>query len=163
MRVIIDNINKMDMLERKIDKLCKEMEEINKLINEMKSETPKEYKDPSLNKSIKKKIIVIDDRTKWKRGIYEQIKIITNKKHLFNKRSEVLHYIYNYMRKNYGIVWEQDVKEYKEKFETDYKPQTIDVIYFNKIYKSIFESILIDMVVNIESKIDKSCFFSIKN
>ena len=52
------------------------------------------------------------------------------------------------MRKNYGIVWEQDIKEYKEQFEIDYKPKTIDIVYNDKTYKSIFEAILFDLIEN---------------
>ena len=160
MRAIIDShINKMEIVESKIDKLYKDMEEIKKLLSEMKSELSKEYKGTFSNKSIKKKIVVIDDRTKWKRKIYDQIRSLINTDHSFRKRSEVLCYIYNYMRKNYGIVWEQDIKVYKEQYGIDYKPKTIDVVYENKIYKSIFESVLIDMIANVQSKVGESCSF----
>ena len=52
------------------------------------------------------------------------------------------------MRKNYGIVWEQDIREYKERFGIDYKPKTIDVVYDNMTYRSIFEAVLFDIIAN---------------
>ena len=54
------------------------------------------------------------------------------------------------MRNNYGIVWEQEVREYKERYNCEHKPRTIDVVYNNETYKSIFESVLVDLVGNTE-------------
>ena len=138
---------KLNNIDNKLDELQKDMEEIWGLLAEMKSNLQKSYTSGNIRKK-KNKIIVVDKRSMWKRKIYEQIKILIDAKYSFRKRSEVLHYIYNYMRRNYGIVWEQDVKEYKEYFNMDCKPKTIDVVYNNETYRSIFEAILIDMVVN---------------
>lgn len=144
-------IKKFNEIDNKLDELQKDMEEIWDLLTEMKSDLKSDFTKSSYSEKHTKKenkIIVVDKKSVWKRKIYEQIKILIDAKCSFRKRSEVLHYIYNYMRRNYGIVWEQDVKEYKEYFNMDCKPKTIDVVYNNETYRSIFEAILIDMVVN---------------
>lgn len=139
-----------DDIEHKLEVLQKDMEEINSLLNEMKTDLLSIYGKSSSKKTIrsKKKVIVVDDRIKWRREINGQIRILISGGSSFRKRSEVLHYIYNYMRKNYGIVWEQDIREYKERFEIDYKPKTIDVVYDNMTYRSIFEAVLFDIIAN---------------
>ena len=50
------------------------------------------------------------------------------------------------MNKNYGIVWEQEVIDYKNSYDLDYRPSTIDIVYNNETYRSIFDSILIDLI-----------------
>ena len=127
------------------------MEEISSLIYEMKADLLDIYRKPPSKKSIrsKKKSVIVDDRIKWRREINKQVRVFLSKDCTFNKRSEVFHHIYNYMRKNYGIVWEQDIREYKERFDMDYKPKTIDVVYDNETYRSIFEAVLIDMIENV--------------
>jgi hypothetical protein len=139
-----------DDIEHKLEVLQKDMEEINSFLNEMKTDLLSIYGKSSSKKTIrsKKKVIVVDDRIKWRREINGQIRILISGGSSFRKRSEVLHYIYNYMRKNYGIVWEQDIREYKERFEIDYKPKTIDVVYDNMTYRSIFEAVLFDIIAN---------------
>lgn len=137
-------------IDRKLEEIKEEIEDIWRIINDIKSTIPKDSKKVNSSISLKKgnKIIVVDDRTKWKRVIYGQINVLINSHSIFKKRSEVLHYLYDYMRKNYGIVWEQDIREYKERFGIDYRPKTIDVLYDNATYRSIFEAVLVDMIEN---------------
>ena len=143
-------VSKYLEIDRKLEKIKEEIEDIWRIINDIKSTIPKDSKKVNSSNNLKKgnKIIVVDDRTKWKRVIYGQINVLINSHSIFKKRSEVLHYLYNYIRKNYGIVWEQDIKEYKERFEIDYRPKTIDVLYDNATYRSIFEAVLVDMIEN---------------
>lgn len=143
-------VSKYLEIDRKLEKIKEEIEDIWRIINDIKSTIPKDSKKVNSSNSLKKgnKIIVVDDRTKWKRVIYGQINVLINKNGIFKKRSEVLHYLYDYMRKNYGIVWEQDIREYKERFGIDYRPKTIDVLYDNATYRSIFEAVLVDMIEN---------------
>lgn len=143
-------------IDRKLEEIKEEIEDIWRIINDIKSTIPKDSKKVNSSNSLKKgnKIIVVDDRTKWKRVIYGQINVLINKNGIFKKRSEVLHYLYDYMRKNYGIVWEQDIREYKERFGIDYRPKTIDVLYDNATYRSIFEAVLVDMIENSHSAVE---------
>lgn len=148
---------RMDDINNKLDELQKDMEEIWGLIDEMKSGSLKYHEKLDKKEIYKKqnKIIVVDDRSKWKREVYKKAKILVNTKSSFGKRSEVLHYIYNYMRRNYGIVWEQDSKEYKENLGVEYKPRTIDIVYDNEMYKSIFEAVLADLIANLQNKLNQ--------
>lgn len=156
--MIQDLSSKLNDIDNKLEKLQKDMDEIWNILDEMKSDILKDYQKSNPKKRIKQenKIIVVDDRTKWRREIYRQIRILVDMEYIFRKRSEVLHYIYNYMRRNYGIVWEQDIKEYKDRLGIDYKPKTIDVVYDNKTYKSIFEAILTDTIANSQCKTEET-------
>ena len=49
------------------------------------------------------------------------------------------------MRQNYGICWEQEAKDYKERNNLSYSPKTIDVVYQNEDLRSIFIAVLTDM------------------
>lgn len=94
---------------------------------------------------------VINDCKVWKQKMYGLIDKLLSLDNKFTDTASVMKYIYDYMRKNYGIAWEQEVKEYKEKYKCEYKPRTINVVYENETYKSIFESVLIDLVGNTEA------------
>lgn len=87
-----------------------------------------------------------EKRSAWKQEEYRKIDYIIEMEDTFEERSHVLNYIYKIMRNNYGIVWEQDAKEYKEAYGITYKPNTIDITYENEMYRDIFNSILNDMV-----------------
>ena len=91
---------KFDNIENKLEELQKDMEEIQSLLAEIKSDLLKKYGKVYLKKSSrrKRKPDILDITTKWKREIYGQIKLLLNMNDNFRKRSEVLHYIYNYMR-----------------------------------------------------------------
>lgn len=54
----------------------------------------------------------------------------------------LLRRIYTKMRNAYGIVLEQDVKEYKDLYKPDKEPSKLEVISCNEQYRSLFESIL---------------------
>ena len=56
-----------------------------------------------------------------------------------------MRWIYKYMTKNYGVVWDQEVREYKERNQTFTMPSTIDVVLDKPMIKSIFESVLADL------------------
>lgn len=49
------------------------------------------------------------------------------------------------MRQNYGICWEQEAKDYKERNNLSYSPKTIEVVYQNEDLRSIFIAVLTDM------------------
>lgn len=81
----------------------------------------------------------------WKQKIYGMIDRVLDKDTRFSDANDVMKYIYDYMRKNYGIVWEQEIRDYMEQSGCVKKPSTIDVVYNNEIYRSIFESVLTDI------------------
>lgn len=88
-----------------------------------------------------------DSCNEWKRKMYSIMDMLLNKG-IFSNRNEVMKYIYEYMNRNYGIVWEQEAKEYKERYDASKKPATIDIVYGNESYRSIFDSVLTDLVAN---------------
>ena len=49
------------------------------------------------------------------------------------------------MNKNYGICWDQEVKDYKEKYNPVSKFSTYDVVYANDTLRSIFSAALGDL------------------
>ena len=68
----------------------------------------------------------------------------------FAKRNDCLKYLYKYMTKNYGIVWEQEHKDYVA--QNGNSAPTLDIIYGKDIYRSIFESVLYDLISESEAK-----------
>lgn len=84
----------------------------------------------------------------WKRGVSRQVNYIydRNPKYIFVK--DIYKDIYTYMRNVYGIVWEQEEKEWYRNYNS--RPQTLEIIYNNRVYKSIFDSILHDKYAYLE-------------
>lgn len=88
---------------------------------------------------------VVDKTLEWKLSIYEKMDRISQGNNNFQGRTDVMKYIYKYMTKNYGIVWEQEIREHKEQSKLNYRPSIINVVSSKEMLKSIFESILADM------------------
>lgn len=133
-------------LNEKIDKLYSDMGKLANLLIEMKEGSKISVDIPeSINHGNLLEVLEHSAITEWKKKIYSMIdKLIDAGK--CKERSECLQYIYKYMNKNYGIVWDQEMKEYA--IQNGKKPSTIDLTYNNETYRSIFESILIDLVEN---------------
>lgn len=80
----------------------------------------------------------------WKKNVDEAVNKCVAINNYFTNTTHVLIWIYNYMTNTYGIVWEQEIKEYKEK--NGYSRATkMDVVYSKGMLRSIFESILADL------------------
>ena len=144
-------------LNQKIDKLYSDMGKFVKFMMEWKQS----FKDNErfVDKAIEtytdtmeniKSDVFINDCKIWKQRIYNLIDTVLGLDNRFTDTADVMRYIYDYMWKNYGIVWEQEIKEYKEQYDCEYKPKTIDIVYNNETYKSIFESVLMDMIESTE-------------
>lgn len=85
------------------------------------------------------------NRQSWKPSMYKKMDRICANTTDFEKRADVMKWIYRYMNKNYGVVWDQEVREYKERNKTYILPSTIDVVQDKLMIKSIFESVLSDL------------------
>ena len=86
----------------------------------------------------------ISEEDSWKQIVYGKAEnIVCNSS--FRKTASVLKHIYDYMRQNYGICWEQEAKDYKERNNLSYSPKTIEVVYQNEDLRSIFIAVLTDM------------------
>jgi hypothetical protein len=84
----------------------------------------------------------------WKRQIYVQANRILKLYPTMTKNQHVLRAVYAIMRNQYGIVFEEEKREYKEKYKIERHIPTIDIIADNAKLKSLFESILNDMENN---------------
>lgn len=81
----------------------------------------------------------------WKRKMYEKMDILIEHGK-FESRADIMKYIYKYINRNYGIVWEQEIKDYVDRNNSVKKPSTIEAIYDNEMLRSIFDAVLSDMV-----------------
>lgn len=129
---------KLDDLEEQNQKLYNGMSNMVKLLLDMSSR--KETQLPE-NKIPAKEI---SEEDSWKQIVYGKAEnIVCNSS--FRKTASVLKHIYDYMRQNYGICWEQEAKDYKERNNLSYSPKTIEVVYQNEDLRSIFMAVLTDM------------------
>lgn len=67
-------------------------------------------------------------------------------------RNQVLSYVYGYMTKVYGIVWDEEIKECKEKNNFSSYTTKIQAIYYKGKLRSIFEAVLADFPKKITTK-----------
>lgn len=139
----------------------KQIEVLQNTIEEVRQENRKMYKDmsalaniildwkESFDKNTSSKLPIPDINTysysSWKETMYQKMDRICVNTSKFGKRSEVMRWIYKYMTKNYGVVWDQETREYKERNHTSVMPSTIDVVMDKAMIKSIFESVLADL------------------
>ena len=139
----------------------KQIEDLQNTIAEMRQENQKMYKDMSTlanvildwKESFEKSILIktalpntnVRPDSSWKATMYEKMDRICANTTKFGKRSDVMRWIYKYMTKNYGVVWDQEAREYKERNQTSMMPSTIDIVMDKPMVKSIFESVLADL------------------
>lgn len=89
--------------------------------------------------------ITVVDKTpekKWKEDISMKVNAIYDRQLSYVESKEVFRELYEYMTNVYGIVWEQDFKEWRR--ENVGVPKTLEIIFNNTQYKSIFDAILLD-------------------
>ena len=129
---------KIERLESKIDKMYKDMSALANIILDWKESAKNNI--PAIPEIQK-----INTYSSWKATMYEKMDRICTNTTKFNKRSDVMRWIYKYMTKNYGVVWDQEAREYKERNRTSIMPSTIDVVMDKDIIKSVFESVLADL------------------
>ena len=125
---------KIDRLESKIDKMYEDIGTLAKMFLDWKETTDKRTLP-----------LAADRNTSWKPSMYEKMDHICANTSDFEKRADIMKWIYRYINKNYGVVWDQEVREYKERNKTRVLPSTIDVVQDKPIIKSIFESVLADL------------------
>lgn len=92
---------------------------------------------------IKEEVAEKNEFKKWRKYVGECTNYIYQRDSSYVDSSEVQKSIYDYMNRNYGIVWEQELKEFKKIYNS--RNTKMDIIFYNEKYKSIFESILKDM------------------
>lgn len=140
----------------------KQIEDLQSTIEKMRQENQKMYKDMSSlaniildwkesfenNNSIKlalSEVATTSSLKSWKETMYKKMDHICENTTQFAKRNDVMKWIYRYMNRKYGVVWEQEEREYKERNHTCITPSTIDIVMDKSMIKSIFESVLADL------------------
>ena len=127
-------------LESKLDKMYADMAKLANIILDIKDKaTP-----VLLPENVKTKIGVNDVARKWKSDMYDKMDRIYPCTNKFNGRADIMKYIYKYMNKNYGIVWEQEVKDYRDHTGIN-NASTIDVVAHKDMFRSIFQAVLTDL------------------
>lgn len=86
-----------------------------------------------------------DAYSQWREAVKYSAKKLIGINH-WGTQKAVLQHVYDYMTTNYGIVWEQMIKDYMELHECSRKPSILEVVYGHETVKSIFDSILKDLV-----------------
>lgn len=122
-------------------------QENQKMYNDMKSlaNVMLDLKEAIDKKNSTSPVVVELNNQSWKSSIYEKMDHICANTSDFEKRANIMRWIYRYINKNYGVVWDQEIREYKERNKTHMLPSTIDVVQDKPIIRSIFESVLSDL------------------
>lgn len=92
------------------------------------------------------------DFKSWKQDVYTLCERVIKTNPVYFSNADVLHDIYEYMRRVYSVVWEQEKKEHKAVY--GHGIRNLDIIYENDTYRSIFISLLNDKVLDTESSLE---------
>ena len=142
-----------------VENYSQQIADLQNIIMEMRQENQKMYKDmsalaniildwkESFGKSTPVKPVFPESNvyTSWKKDMYKKMDHICENTTRFGKRNDVMKWMYRYMNKKYGVVWDQEEREYKERNHTSISPSTIDIVLDKPMIKSIFESVLADL------------------
>ena len=145
-----------------VENYSQQIADLQNIIMEMRQENQKMYKDMSalaniildwkesiekngLTKPALPEVSTTSSWKSWKETMYQKMDHICANATQFGKRNDVMKWLYRYMNKKYGVVWDQEEREYKERNHTSISPSTIDIVLDKPMIKSIFESVLADL------------------
>lgn len=131
-------IAKIEQLENKIDKMYRDMSSLANIILDMKETTARAI-------AVRQPVQNRNPYSAWKETMYLKMDHICECTTEFTCRADVMKWLYRYINKNYGIVWDQEAREYKQRNNFRGLPNTIDVVNDKPVIKSIFESVLTDL------------------
>ena len=140
-RLIDDNIllnNKIDQLYANMGKFSQIMIQ-NKVNNSVVAAI--ETKEKAVAKSRRSQK---DECKEWKNAQYAIAEELV-KAGKFEDKTAVLVHIYKKMNTVYGVVWEQESKDYRDKYSITGRVPFIDIAYDQPAYRSIFEATLLDL------------------
>ena len=137
-------------LEKNLDKLKRSMHKVIDSIEPIYIEEIKENVDTNNQEQMEvtQKIIVSSKKKEktpymiWHDDVSEKLDAIYDRNISYKMSKDILMESYEKMTNVYGIVWEQDYKEWRRTHQG--VPRTLNIIFNNEQYKSIFESILSD-------------------
>ena len=137
-------------LEKNLDKMKRKMHKYIDSIEPIYVEEIKENKNidnQEQSESIQRVNVSSKKKEKtpymiWHDDVSEKLDAIYDRNISYKMSKDILMEIYEKMTNVYGIVWEQDYKEWRRTHQG--VPRTLNIIFNNEQYKSIFESILSD-------------------
>lgn len=146
MPAIPDYSNRLDEINNKIDKLYVEMGKFATAIMNTNTNPVKLNNAIPVKKEDKKKALspIEQEYYDWKKRTNEFVDKLSESSK-FTDRNSVLKYLYDYINKTYGIVWDQEKREYRRRHSNISKVSTFDVIYEDEQLRSIFDCALADM------------------
>lgn len=146
MPVIPDYSDRLDEIDNKIDKLYAEMGKFATAIMNTNANPVKLNNVIPVKKEDKKKALspIEQEYYDWKKRTNEFVDKLSESSK-FTDRNSVLKYLYDYINKTYGIVWDQEKREYRRRHSNISKVSTFDVIYEDEQLRSIFDCALADM------------------
>ena len=146
MPTIPDYSNRLDEINNKIDKLYAEMGKFATVIMNKNADPVKLNNAIPVKKECGKKSSSSAEQGyyDWKRRTNEFVDRLSESSK-FTDRNSVLKYLYDYINKTYGIVWDQEKREYRRRHSNISKVSTFDVIYEDEQLRSIFDCALADM------------------
>ena len=146
MPTIPDYSNRLDEINNKIDKLYAEMGKFSTDMINTNTDPVKLNNTTPVKKEGGKKILSSAEQEyyDWKRRTNEFVDKLSESSK-FTDRNSVLKYLYDYINKTYGIVWDQEKREYRRRHSNISKVSTFDVIYEDEQLRSIFDCTLADL------------------
>lgn len=146
MPTIPDYSNRLDEINNKIDKLYAEMGKFATAMINTNANPVKLNNTTPVKKEGGKKVLSSAEQEyyNWKRRTNEFVDKLSESSK-FTDRNSVLKYLYDYINKTYGIVWDQEKREYRRRHSNISKVSTFDVIYEDEQLRSIFDCALADM------------------
>lgn len=142
-----ETLNKrLDDMDTNISRFNADMHRMLELMMEWKEELKQipQRVEESNNEVVEEREPVETYRA-WKKRMYIFVDKMVEIHSGMKDRADGLRYIYAYMRRNYGICWEQILKEYMNQHGLEKKPSTIEVCWNDEMTRSIFESVAKDM------------------
>lgn len=146
MPTIPDYSNRFDEINNKIDKLYAEIGKFATAMMNKNANPVKLNNATPVKKEDKKKALSPTEQEyyDWKKRTNEFVDKLSESSK-FTDRNSVLKYLYDYINKTYGIVWDQEKREYRRRHSNISKVSTFDVIYEDEQLRSIFDCTLADM------------------
>jgi len=89
-----------------------------------------------------RKARAINNSNDWKINAINNVKKIIADNQMHKPVGVVLKQVYTRMRNVYGIVFEQELKEYRDKYNVETKPSVLELINQKDTLRSLFDSIL---------------------
>lgn len=143
MPTIPDYSNRLDEINNKIDKLYTEIGKFATAMMNKNADPVKLNNAIPVKKEDKKKVVSPTEQEyyDWKKRTNEFVDKLSESSK-FTDRNSVLKYLYDYINKTYGIVWDQEKREYRRRHSNISKVSTFDVIYEDEQLRSIFDCTL---------------------